>query len=649
MEKAWTKWARHSFAIAGLVTASLLTACGGGNDADPPTAPETPTNPVTPTPPVTPGPSVASVIISHDAQGSTPPTRVVATFSARVSSILPGLITASGNCTTLPAASTVLDGEARVMTVTLGSFRCDPGQTLKLTVDPSKVQLENATLADNSVWSRSFTIATPPQQIGGSVSGLAGTMTLVNNGGDPLNVSSDGSFLFSASVAYGATYTVSILNQPPGQTCSVSNASGTVQGLAIRNIAVVCATDTYSVGGTVSGLSGSVTLQLNGGSSRTVNANGSFVFPVALAQGSAYAVTVLTQPVSQTCAVANGNGAIGGAVSNVQVVCSTNTYTVGGTVSGLSGALVVQNNGTDNLALNSNGSFTFASPLAVGAPYNTTVLAQPVGQTCSVSNGSGTGGGANITNVSIACNANITTLSISPAVLVLPVNGGLSNITVTNTGSYAATGIGASLPSGWVGVSVNASDCASLAPAASCNLAFSTTNPYVGSNAVAIQGNNTNAINATLGFSVSGYTVYAINGPNQVQVVSEEKAARIWSTLMAAGAPSSTDGSSNTNAIIAADAVSSTAALSCRSMGASWYLPALCQWSGGCGLPSLQTNAVDPGLISHSQSVWSSTELDVPRAWTYFPIPGGGGSGATSNPTTKTDLLPFRCVAELPW
>lgn len=649
MQKAWTQWARHNLAIAGLVTASLLVACGGGNDADPPTAPETPNNPVTPTPPVTPGPSVASVTISHDAQGSTPPTRVVATFSARVSSILPGLITASGNCTSLPAASTVLDGGARVLTVTLGSFRCDPGQTLTLTVDPSKVQLENATLADTSAWSRSFTIATPPQQIGGSVSGLAGTMTLVNNGGDPLNVSSDGGFLFPAPVAYGATYTVSILSQPPGQTCSVSNGSGTVQGLAVRNVAVVCATNTYSVGGTVSGLSGGVTLQLNGGSSRTLSANGSFVFPVALAQGSAYAVTVFTQPASQTCTVANGAGTVNATVSNVQVVCSTNTYTVGGTVSGLSGTLVLQNNGTDDKAVSANGSFTFSSPVAVGASYNTTVQTQPVGQTCAVSNSSGTIGGANVTNVAVTCNTNTTTLSISPAVLVVPVNGASSSITVTNNGVSTATGIVANLPSGWTGVTVDASGCATLAPQGTCSLIFSSTAAYVGSNAVTIQGSNTNSINATIGFSVSGYTVYAISGPNRVQVVSEEKTARIWSTFLAAGAPSSTDGSSNTDAIIAADAVSSTAAMSCRSMGASWYLPALCQWSGGCGLPSLQTNAVDPGLISHSQSVWSSTEFDVSLAWTYFPIPGGGGSGATGNSTTKTDLFPFRCVAELPW
>lgn len=40
------------------------------------------------------------------------------------------------------------------------------------------------------------------------------------------------------------------------------------------------------------------------------------------------------------------------------------TYTVGGTVNGLSGTLVLQNNGTNDTTLTTNGSFTFSSPVA---------------------------------------------------------------------------------------------------------------------------------------------------------------------------------------------------------------------------------------------------------------------------------------------
>ena len=66
------------------------------------------------------------------------------------------------------------------------------------------------------------------------------------------------------------------------------------------------------------------------------------------------------------------------------------TYTVGGTTSGLAGAgLVLQNNGGDNLPVPANGSFTFSIPVAQGGAYSVTVLTQPPGRTCTVTNGSG--------------------------------------------------------------------------------------------------------------------------------------------------------------------------------------------------------------------------------------------------------------------
>ena len=40
---------------------------------------------------------------------------------------------------------------------------------------------------------------------------------------------------------------------------------------------------------------------------------------------------------------------------------------VGGTVSGLSGTVVLQDNGGDNLSVSTNGSFTFATAVPAGA------------------------------------------------------------------------------------------------------------------------------------------------------------------------------------------------------------------------------------------------------------------------------------------
>ena len=53
------------------------------------------------------------------------------------------------------------------------------------------------------------------------------------------------------------------------------------------------------------------------------------------------------------------------------------SYSVGGTVSGLSGTVVLQDNGGDDLSLSGNGSFTFATQLAAGAAYNVTVKTSP--------------------------------------------------------------------------------------------------------------------------------------------------------------------------------------------------------------------------------------------------------------------------------
>jgi len=76
---------------------------------------------------------------------------------------------------------------------------------------------------------------------------------------------------------------------------------------------------TYSIGGSVAGLSGTVVLQDNGGDILSVSRNGSFAFDVTLQPGAAYAVTVLTQPVNQVCSVSNGSGTASASVTNIIV------------------------------------------------------------------------------------------------------------------------------------------------------------------------------------------------------------------------------------------------------------------------------------------------------------------------------------------
>lgn len=158
-----------------------------------------------------------------------------------------------------------------------------------------------------------------------------------------------------------------------------------------------------SVGGSVSGLTGTVVLRNNATDDLTLSANGLFTFATQLAQGAAYSVTVFTQPAGQTCTVSNATGTVGAAnVTNVNVTC-VNNFTVGGTTTGLTIAITLQNNGGNNLSVSANGSFTFAAGVADGSTYSVTVLAQQPGQNCTITNGSGTVSGANITTVTVTC------------------------------------------------------------------------------------------------------------------------------------------------------------------------------------------------------------------------------------------------------
>ena len=91
---------------------------------------------------------------------------------------------------------------------------------------------------------------------------------------------------------------------------------------------------TYAVVGQVTGLGGTgLVLRANGGDDLPVSANGPFAFATALTKGSAYLVTVFSQPNNpgQTCGVVSSSiGTVGaGLVPNVLVTCSTVSATPG--------------------------------------------------------------------------------------------------------------------------------------------------------------------------------------------------------------------------------------------------------------------------------------------------------------------------------
>jgi hypothetical protein len=166
----------------------------------------------------------------------------------------------------------------------------------------------------------------------------------------------------------------------------------------------------YSVKGQVSGLSGmGLVLQNNGGDDLTVDAAGEFTFATKLDEGADYAVTVKTQPhdPAQACTVAMGSGKVGtDDVTDVAITCATSKYTIGGTLTGLSGTgLKLKNNGGDEITP-SGATFTFGTSLDSGATYDVTISAQPSGQTCGVASATGSVGGANVESVAVTCYVN---------------------------------------------------------------------------------------------------------------------------------------------------------------------------------------------------------------------------------------------------
>lgn len=165
--------------------------------------------------------------------------------------------------------------------------------------------------------------------VGGTVDGLNGTVVLKNNATDELSISTDGDFTFGTKLDDGDSYSVIISSNPTGQTCSLTNGSGSISGADVTDVTVTCTDGTYSVGGTVTGLTGSgLVLKNNGTDDLSVAAGATaFTFATLLPDAAGYSITVGGQPTGQTCSVANSSGVISGAnVTNVSVTCIDGVY-----------------------------------------------------------------------------------------------------------------------------------------------------------------------------------------------------------------------------------------------------------------------------------------------------------------------------------
>jgi hypothetical protein len=291
----------------------------------------------------------------------------------------------------------------------------------------------------------SVTVACSPQSfaLGGSISGLTSGGLQLTDGPDALTIASGAtSFTFLSPVAFGSTYAVTVSAPAVGETCTVAGGTGTMPASAVSSVAVTCANNSYTVGGSITQLTTTGLVLANGSDTLAVAANATqFTMPSSVAFGGSYDITVQTQPAGQTCTVSNGSGTVGaGVVTSVTVSCSNNSYTVGGSLSYLTTTGLVLANGSDTLAVSANSTtFTMPTPVVYGGTYHVTVQTQPTGQTCTVTNGSGTVGAGDVTSIQVNCGSSRFTTA-GAGTWTVP--AGVTSIQVVATGGGGGGGGG---------------------------------------------------------------------------------------------------------------------------------------------------------------------------------------------------------------
>jgi uncharacterized repeat protein (TIGR03803 family) len=270
------------------------------------------------------------------------------------------------------------------------------------------VRSGSGTMPASDITSVVISCSDQPFTLGGSVSGLGAAAGLVlANGAETLSVPAFATgFTFPGRVLFGTPYQVTVQSVPASMQCVVSDGAGTMPAGPVNTVAVACSPNTYPVGGSVSGLSASGLILTDGRDPFGIDAGATaFIMPMTLPTGARYALSVQTQPSGLTCAVGNGSGTVGAApVTNIAVTCAASAFTVGGSVSGLTTSGLVLTNGGDSLSVLAN-AMEFSMPVALpsGTAYDVAVGAHPPARTCTVTNGSGTVGSADVNDVAVSC------------------------------------------------------------------------------------------------------------------------------------------------------------------------------------------------------------------------------------------------------
>lgn len=127
--------------------------------------------------------------------------------------------------------------------------------------------------------------------------------------------------------------------------------------------------------------------------------------------------------------VACGGGSSSGSSGSASGAPPPTTFTIGGSVSGLTASgLVLLNNGGNALSVPANTTtFTFSTSVASGTAYAITIQTQPTGEHCTVVNGSGMAS-ADVASVGVSCGN-----SVGMSVVAGPASSGYQTFNIPLT------------------------------------------------------------------------------------------------------------------------------------------------------------------------------------------------------------------------
>ena len=479
--------------------------------------------------------------------------------------------------------------------------------------------------------------------VSGTISGLtAAGLVIENNGGDDDTIAIDTtSFQFPTEIELGGGYLVTVLTQPTGLQCTVTNGSGTDITADVINVAITCAAPAVTFSVTPSGTDVSITPD----SAQVVASGASQAFTVTPDDGF-----TLSNAVGGTCAAGSWND---------------NVYTTGAITADCSVSFTATlDNFTVTPSGDDNESISPNTPQTVGYSNTQSFTVTPntdfevtldVGGTCP--SGSWldsiytTGAIIADCSVSFAATSIATTISASVASLTLATSGTARTITITNTGSSRTNGLQAEFPTFPSGTTADFGTCTGdLDPTETCTI---TVTPGSTTSAtpltITVGGSNTNVVDlqvgvVTFGSIYQGGYIFAIDDTTDSGssiggsiVALDDNGTVAWGTQgTVTNASSLTDGATNTATIISTLGNGTYAAALCSGFSiddsgnspcssgtcySSWYLPSICVMSNNAsdancatGTPNIFDNVgfLIGGCVGSEcligKTYWSSTE-----------------------------------------